>query len=157
MTLTLLCAGCSSGEREQAEADVRAAMAHRPAAEAWTVSLVKIGGRWSVTLDGPGYRAVSLVAEAGRLRKSLSEVLGESPQPSAPAASSTGTSATFLARDRHRCGSCGRPFEVLYETAPDEAQEMAAVACPHCWAKTTVLVGESAAYTRAFRAEKIEP
>lgn len=184
MALTVLCAGCSSGEREQAEAETRATLGPRVDEGAWRVSLVKLGGRWSVTLDGPGYRALSFVTVAGALRRSLSEALGErppepgpeavpkapavpirdgeslpdalgppGPSPTAPAAREA---ATVLARDPHLCGACGGPFEVLYETLPDEPQEMAMVACPHCWATSTVLVGEAAAYTQGFRAEKIE-
>ena len=53
MSLKILCAGGSKEEKEAVETAVRAGIGARPAAETWTVSLVKVGRQWSVTLDGP--------------------------------------------------------------------------------------------------------
>jgi hypothetical protein len=53
--------------------------------------------------------------------------------------------------------SCKKPFEIRYETVPNEPQEIVAIACPYCWTSNPVLVGEAAAYTQAFLAEKLEP
>lgn len=156
MALTVLCAGCSSAERERAEAEVRAALGRRAVDEAWRVSLVKIGERWSVTLDGPGHSARSFVAEAVGLGASLSEALGGRARGSAPARGPAAEAASVV-RDRHHCVACKRPFEIRYETVPDEPQEIVAIACPYCWASNPVLVGEAAAYTQAFLAEKLEP
>jgi len=43
---------------------------------------------------------------------------------------------------------------VIYETVRDEGEASAPVACPHCWHVNRVLVGESAAESRDYRAEK---
>ena len=53
MSLKILCAGCSKEERLAVEAEVAAALGPRARTDPWTVSLVKIGDRWSVTLEGP--------------------------------------------------------------------------------------------------------
>ena len=53
MSLKILCAGCSSEERALVEAGVRAGLVEQARRDPWTVSLVKFGTGWSVTLDGP--------------------------------------------------------------------------------------------------------
>jgi hypothetical protein len=162
VALTVLCAGCSAPEREQVEAEVRGIIGSRAADGAWRVSLVKMGGRWSVTLDGPGHSTLSFVAESGSLRDSFAGALGggSAAHGSAAHGPTQGARAEVPAsvtRDRHRCASCARSFDVIYETVPDEAQEIVSVACPYCWTTSAVLVGESAAFTQAFLAEKTEP
>jgi hypothetical protein len=87
MTLKILCAGCSKDEREQAEAEVTRALAERSAGDAWTVSLVKLQGRWSVTLDAPAakVRALTVAAPEGRLGDSIRQALrAVTPAPGAP-------------------------------------------------------------------------
>jgi DNA-directed RNA polymerase subunit RPC12/RpoP len=155
VALTVLSAGCSAPEREQVEGEVRAIIGARAAEGTWRVSLVKMGSRWSVTLDGPSQSALSFVAEAGRLREAFATALGGGAAVAVSGA--RGEVPARVSRDRHRCVSCGRSFDLIYETVPDEPQEIVSVACPHCWAKSAVLVGESAAYTQAFLAEKVEP
>jgi hypothetical protein len=160
MALTLLCAGCSQAERDEAEATVRAALGERSRHQPWVVSLVKVGGSWSITLDGPDLHALSFMAPGPRLGESIQERLrpkapaaagAPAPPPAAPAqASSKGM------RDRHECRSCRRPFVVVYEQEAEEAQELASIACPHCWQNNQVMVAEAAAYTEAYRAEKLE-
>src|SRR5205814_5485951 len=64
MSLKILCAGCSSEERSAVEAGVRAGLGDRTRRDPWTVSLVKFGTGWSVTVDGPtvhGRRASFMV------------------------------------------------------------------------------------------------
>ena len=156
MALTILCAGCSASEREQVEGEVRAIIGPRAADGAWRVSLVKMGSRWSVTLDGPSRSAQSFVAESGRLRDSFAEALGDGSRAPSPAPAARADVPARVTRDRHRCASCGRSFDLIYETVPDEAQEIVSVACPYCWATSAVLVGEAAAFTQAFIAEKVE-
>ena len=56
MSLKILCAGCSPEERNAVEAGVRDGLGDRPRRDPWTVSLVKFGSGWSVTLDGPTVR-----------------------------------------------------------------------------------------------------
>lgn len=157
MALTLLCAGCSQAERDEAEATVRAALGERTRHQPWLVSLVKVGASWSITLDGPDLHSLSFVAPAPRLGESIVERV----QPGAPGAAAPMASAPAEdrpsptpMRDRHECRSCHRPFVVIYELEGGEAQELASIACPHCWQSNQVLVAEAAAYTEAFRAEK---
>lgn len=159
MALTFLCAGCSQGERDEAEATVKAALGERFRHESWAVSLVRVGGTWSVTIDGPGFRALSFVSPIPRLAESILEHLA----PTAPSATST-TSAPApqakpsagIVRDRQECHKCHRAFMVVYELEADEAQDTVSVACPYCWQMNQVLVGESAAYTEAFKAERLQ-
>ena len=57
-------------------------------------------------------------------------------------------------RDRHECAACGKPFLVCYEAQANEGQETVSVACPHCWERNVVMVGQWAASGRDYRAEK---
>jgi|SRR5687767_2995706 hypothetical protein len=172
MVLKVMVAGCPAEEKERAESDVRRALGPRIQSEAWMVSLVKLQGRWSITLDGPGARARTCVASEGKVSESIREALqglpggppGAAATPTAaPAAAATGKpgaapvkagSAAGPQRDRHTCGKCNKAFTVSYESQPDEPQERAAVACPHCWAMNHVLISESAAENHDYRAEK---
>lgn len=81
MALKILCAGCPPEEKERAESDVRRALGRRAEGEAWMVSLVKMQGRWSVTLDGPATRGLTCVAADGRITESIVEALGPAPAP----------------------------------------------------------------------------
>ena len=175
MGLRIMCAGCSKEERDQAELEVKRALRHVPAAEAWTVSLVKMRAQWSVTLDAPAadVRALTVLAPESRLGESIEEALrktqgSRSPAPptfrptapptsrppatpaSRPPASSAGTA------ERLQCEKCGRPFKVVYESHPGEMPEEAPVACPHCWHVNRVRVGAEAAESRDYRAEKLD-
>jgi len=64
------------------------------------------------------------------------------------------SAAAGARHDRHECASCRGAFVVSYDGQGDEGEETVAVACPHCWHRNYVLVGESAAETREFTAEK---
>jgi hypothetical protein len=159
MPLKIMCAGCSKDEREQAEALVRRALGARAQENSWTVSLVRVAGQWSVTLDAPaqGVRARNFMAADGRLGESILQALdGPSAAPSAAAAGirPAAPSAKGSRSGNCRCGRCGKPYLVVYEAAPDEPEETVPVACPHCWQVNQVLVSESAAETRDYRAEK---
>jgi hypothetical protein len=164
MPLKVLAAGCSQEEKERAESDVRRALGPRIQSEAWMVSLVKMQGRWSITLDGPGTRARTCVASEGKVSESIREALGApgAAPAAAAAASATGRPAAAPGPagaagprgDRHTCGKCNKAFTVSYESQADEPQERAAVACPHCWALNHVLISESAAENHDYRAEK---
>jgi len=151
MALTFLCAGCSQAERDEAEATVKAALGERFRVAPWVVSVVRVGEQWSVTMSGPGLRALSFVAPPSGLGESIRERLAHDP----PAAAPHEEPRRDIARDRHECHSCQRPFVVAYEVQVDEAQETVPIACPHCWQMNQVLVAEAAAYTQEFRAEKL--
>lgn len=62
---------------------------------------------------------------------------------------------TGVRQDRYDCQHCGGAFVVIYESAPDDSQETVAVACPHCWKNSHVMISEEAALTRDYRAEKV--
>ena len=184
MSVKVLCAGCSKEEREQAEADVRKALADRAASDEWMVSLVKLADRWSVTLDAPAarLRGVTVVAPQGRLADSIREALRNAPPrgaaaagasaaaapsagaaaqapawpaPSAPAASRPPASPVAApSGGRLPCEKCGGGFVVVYDSRPGGSLETAPVACPHCWHVNRVLIDAEAAFNRDYRAEK---
>jgi hypothetical protein len=163
MPLKILIAGCAKEEREQTEALVRAVIGRRAAAESWMVSLVKVGGRWSATLDGPDQRlkAVTFAVPAAGLRDAILDALrnagflGPAPGPGAtPGAAGPPRGPSRERRDRYACGVCRQVFQVTYEMQDGEPQEMVPIACPHCWQLNRVGVGKDAAEARVYRAEK---
>jgi hypothetical protein len=163
MSLKILCAGCSPEEKEQAESDVRRALGPRAEGAAWTVSLVKVAGRWSVTLAHPPAATITCVAPEGRLADAIGEALGGSALPAAATAAARSPTAPTRGggpgrrgarATHHECESCRAAFVVRYEAAADESEETVPVACPHCWHRNFVLVAESAAETRDYTAEK---
>ena len=217
MSLKVMCAGCSAEERERAESDVRRALGARAAgSETWIVSVINLQSRWSVTLDGPGIRALNCTAPPGRLVEAIQEALqprtGAPPPAASPSASpglpvagrepdvrpagraapaaapaaatapsraapaapprsaplptpadndnapagarSAISPATGPRRDRHECAQCHQRFGVTFDAIAGEPEHMSPVACPHCWHMNHVLVGETAADTSDYRAEK---
>ncbi len=206
-----MCAGCAKDEREPAESAVKAALGQ--AAGSWTVSLVKIGRQWSVTVDGPEIKHKTMMVPDGGIRQAIQEMVPPAAPPPAPVAAAAapmpraplpptrttpapvprGTPAATPAptpartlspravartpsppprspvaparapsrptkagehQDRYDCQYCGGAFVVTYEAAADSAQETVAVACPHCWKNSHVMVAEEAALSRDYRAEK---
>jgi hypothetical protein len=89
MPLKIMCAGCSKDERDSAEAAVKAALGTAPGS--WMVSLVKIGRRWSVTVDGPEVKHKTVVVPDGAIPQALRDLVppptapGPAPWPAAPA------------------------------------------------------------------------
>jgi hypothetical protein len=151
--------------RGSVETIVRQAFTVRDPAETWSVSLVRMGGVWSVNLSGPGemFKNVSFSVEQHRLGDSLREALSKdrqaAPAPGAPASAPppasgglarTASPLASLAApgrivDRHVCSKCQQDVVVSYEGAPDEPKQRAPVACPHCWTVNHVDVGAWAA------------
>ena len=169
MSVKVLCAGCSPQEREAVEAAVAAGIGERGRQEPWTVSLVKLGNRWSVTLEGPERtaRGVTFMAPDGRIRESIAEALRKGPTAPAPSATPgnvrsarvpgpTGALAAGEKRDRHDCSKCGKPYAIVYEAEAGEPTDDVPVACPRCWQIDHVPVAESAALSRDYRVEKID-
>ncbi len=221
MSLKVMCAGCSAEERERAESDVRRALGARATgSETWIVSVINLQSRWSVTLDGPGIRALNCAATPGRLAEAIQEALqsrapaGAGPvaapappaatapaakPPAAPAAKPTAAPAAkptaapapkpsiapaarpsptpapkppaaapvkpAAAPSRpappaaggggtHECAQCHQRFRVTFDAIAGEPEHMTPVACPHCWHTNHVMVGETAADTNDYRAEK---
>jgi hypothetical protein len=158
MALKVLVAGSDKDARARVEGAVKRALGARSTSEDWTVSLVKIAGQWSVTLNGPGerFRNLSFPTDEGRLSEAISEVVeggGLAPRG--------GEASSFAPRprrsesgDRHVCADCQQAFIVVYDSQPNEAKVLASVACPHCWKISHVEVGAWAAAGRDYRAEK---
>jgi len=97
VALKLLLAGCNKADRERLEPMIEGLFSRRPAAESWMVSLVRIGERWSVSLDGPDarLRGVTFMSDDEGLRDRLQDTLRRGgfaseaappPSPPAPAA-----------------------------------------------------------------------
>jgi hypothetical protein len=161
MSLKVLCAGCSKEERDWAEAAVREAVGRRAQQGAWRVSLVRMADKWSVTLDASsqGLRPLTLVAAGARLRESIVEALPATPDtpgppPLAPPPAPPAQARAAEPPPSHLCDTCHKRFVVIYEAAPGEGEEAVAVACPHCWKVSRVMIGERAAGDRDYRAEK---
>ncbi|MGH7535847.1 MAG: hypothetical protein ACREMG_09690 [Gemmatimonadales bacterium] len=161
MGVKIMCAGCSADEREAAETAVRRAVASLPGS--WTISLVKVSRQWSVTIDGPGAKGLTLVAPEGRIPETIRTALGKPGGASGPAPTARAGRAPAGAadgglerRDRHPCQKCGQEFAVVYASAPGEGTRTVAVACPHCWEIGHFPVSEEAALNRDYRAEKVD-
>jgi len=152
----VLVAGVSRDERGSIETLVRRAFAGRDPAEPWSVSLVRMGGKWSVGLNGPTeqFRTVSFTAEEHR----LGEAIGEAIRGGGPTTSAAAPVEPAVARgtveERHVCRHCQRIILVSYEGEADEPKEVAPLACPHCWVVGPVRIGAWAAAGGDYRAEK---
>ena len=166
MSLKILCAGCSKQEREAVEAEVAAALGSRARNEPWTVSLVKLGDRWSVTLEGPdrAMRGTAFMAQESRLRESISEALSKgAPAPAAPATArlpripdAAGGGSRGERRDRHDCSKCRRSYVIVYEAETGEPADTVPVACPRCWQIDHVAVAQSAGLSSDYRVEMVD-
>lgn len=200
MPLKILCAGYGKDEKSDLEKQVQTILG-RALGTGWTISLVKLGGQVSVSIDGPDERlkGKSFVVPPQRVRDSLRDMLTahgfdtSEPAPvpaptkgspsraasgrfsahatraavSTPTASRTssshvpaaparprGSASGRHARDEHACPNCSGRFVVSYELEPNDGRQLVAVACPHCWKVDRVEVAESAAISRAYRADK---
>jgi hypothetical protein len=175
MSLKILCAGCSKQEREAVEVEVAAGLGARARDDPWTVSLVKIGDRWSVTLEGPdrATRGAAFMAPEGRLRQAIAEAVNQGA-PAAPAAAAPAAPAPSAARrpvrtpgaapvgpggqrrDRHNCSKCSKPYVISYDAEAGEPTETVPVACPRCWQIDHVPVAQSAGLTADYKVEMID-
>jgi len=156
--LKIMVAGVDKDARGAIEATVLQALGPRAASGPWSISVVSLAGKWSVTLDGPDdrLRGVSFMADSSRLGEAIREAI-QVEQAGTTRASSTSdlwARAPTEARDRHVCEHCGKDVLVVYELRPDEKKELAPLACPHCWKIWHVEVGVWAAAGREYRAEK---
>lgn len=168
MSLKILCAGCSLEERQAVEAEVAAVLGARAQSGPWTVSLVKIGDRWSVTLEGPDRsKGATFMAAGGRIRQSITEALERgAPPPDAPASQRRPGPSRSAApsaggprgerRDRHECSKCRKPYVIVYETEANEPTETVPVACPGCWQIDHVAVAQSAGINSDYRVETVD-
>jgi hypothetical protein len=156
-----LVAGVDKDARGSVEATARQAFAGRDPSESWSVSLVRLGSSWSVTLSGPGerFKHVSFSAEQHRLAEAIREAISREQQAPAPAsgpvaAAPLPTSGRGRIQDRHVCEKCRQALVVSYEGEPDEPKRSSPVACPHCWAVNHVEIGVWAAAGGDYSAAK---
>jgi hypothetical protein len=149
-------AGVDKDTRGAVEASVREALEPRAGSGPWSVSVVSLAGKWSVTLDGDRLRGASFVVDQGRLVDAIREAVDSGCQTTAhvPTAPDAAVLSPTEARDQHLCEHCGRAVLVVYEQQPGEPKELAPLACPHCWRIGHVPVGVWAAAGRDYRAEK---
>jgi len=155
----VLVAGVDKDARGSVEASVLQAFAGRDSPEPWTVSLVRVGALWSVTLSGPGerFRNVSFSAQPHRLSEAIREAISRdetAPGPAPRVGTHASQPARSRIRDRHVCGSCQQALIVSYEGEPGEPKQPAPVACPHCWSVSRVEIGTWAADGREYVAER---
>lgn len=151
----IMIAGCPPKERAHIEATVRSALGARAASGPWSLSLVKVGSQWSVSLDGPEPRlkGLSVVAPDNRLKQAIAEALDGAPREPSPGHVAPPAPAPGEKRDRYECPACGRGFAVVYRAQPGDSATQAPVACPHCWQVTNVAIPEGVAFTQEYRAE----
>jgi hypothetical protein len=170
MSLKILCAGCSKEERQAVEAEVAAALGPRARTDPWTVSLVKIGGRWSVTLEGPdrATRGTHFMTGENDLRQSIAAALTKGatapapgPAPAAPGrpahpAGPAVTGGSGPRRDRHSCSKCRKWYVIVYDAEAGEPTETVPVACPRCWQIDHVAVAQSAGINSDYKVEPVD-
>ncbi len=156
MSLKIMIAGCAKEQKDEVASSVKRAFADRPADEPWSVSVVKIANQWSVEINGPEarYKGLSLVAPLGDLTGSLRKAItGAGHHVAAPAAAPNGGRREGEKKERYNCEGCSAAFEVIYNTAPGERQELCPVACPQCWHVNHVPIAEGAGATGDYRAQ----
>lgn len=153
----ILVAGVDKDAKAAVEAAVRQGLGPRAGSGPWSVSVVSLAGKWSVTLDGPGerLRGVSFVADQSRLAEAIREIAdGPEAGKAGPAAPEAAVTPPTELRERHLCEACGQAWLVAYESRPDEPRKLAPVACPHCWQVGHVEIGAWAAAGGDYRAER---
>ena len=159
MGLQILIAGCPAEERPRVENTVRKAIGERSESGPWSVSLVKLGVEWSVTIDGPEpqFKGLMLTTPEIRLQNAIVEALTKPREkrraPSLPAVPET--PGLPENRDRHECPKCGQSFVVIYGSQPGERATDTPVACPRCWQITHVPIAWTAAQHEDYRAEAV--
>lgn len=153
----VLVAGVDKDTRAFLERSVREAVGRDAARGPCTVSLVKLGEAWSVTIDGPGELRHNLTLHddsllAVAVRDAI--VRPAVPPPPAPVAAKPEDAPAFEARDSHLCPHCRNTLVVVYQTQADEPKEPVPIACPHCWKLGHVEVGAWAAAGHDYRCDK---
>jgi hypothetical protein len=156
LPLDIRFAGCTKAEREHVEVLIRTLLEREADAEPWSASFVKIGSDWSVTLEASRRRRAVFKAPNGQLEQCLREQCEKAGlvPPLVQHAAAPPISAT-LRRERQTCGRCVKAYLLVYE-APDEALELASVACPYCWYLNSVRIAGSVVADESFRAERLE-
>jgi hypothetical protein len=55
-----------------------------------------------------------------------------------------------------QCSRCQGRYAVVYESVPNEPMRAVSVACPHCWERDQVEIGENASFAKTYRADKLK-
>jgi len=152
--LRILVAGVDKDDRAAVEAAVRQGLGPRADSGAWSVSVVQLAGKWSVTVDGGGRQSADVVAERALLADAVRSLADRDRDAAAVAPAAAQSGPPVEVRDRHVCERCGLGLLVVYEARPGEPKEVAPVACPHCWGIGHIEVGAWAAAGRDYRAER---
>jgi phage FluMu protein Com len=163
MPLKVMLAGCSDEDKERLESLVRSVIGTRAHQGEWSVSLVRIGDKWSLHLDGPdeSLRGISFIADEAGIRDGLLAPLRQAGMANKAEPGEAGAESeepvvgpTDQQRDRYTCATCRKLFAVVFPAYPNESRTHVPVACPHCWQLNQVPVGEWAAAGEEYRAEK---
>ena len=161
MGVQVLIAGCTADEKSRVDSTVRRAIGNRAGDGPWSVSLVKLGTQWSVTIDGPEpkFKGLTLMAPDMSLQNALVEALTK-PRDDTDAEAHSSSQARAASpssgtRDQHQCPKCGKNFVVVYAAQPGERTTDAPVACSHCWQVTKVPVAASATEHEDYKAEAL--
>jgi len=154
--LRILLAGVDKDDRGAVEAAVRQGLGPRAATEPWSVSVVHMAGKLSVTVDGGGLRSASVMADRASLADAVRSLVDRGGGAATLSSAAAESVPSAEVRNRHVCKRCGQGVVVVYEGRADEPKELAPVACPHCWTIGHVEVGAWAAAGRDYRAERAE-
>ena len=172
MSLQILVAGVDKDGKSRVEAAIRDAFGLRGEYENWTISLVRMGRQWSVTVSGADerFKNISFVTDEASIGERITQALeehgaGEAKAPAPVLMPSLGDlppselpPSDLSRRDsqnRYACVACQQQFTVTYDKQPDEPLVIAAVACPHCWHINHIEMGAWAAEGNDYRAEKV--
>lgn len=55
-----------------------------------------------------------------------------------------------------QCSRCQGRYAVVYDAVPNEPSRAVSVACPHCWERDQIEIGENAALAKTYRADKLK-
>ncbi len=105
MSLNILIAGCLPKDRRQIEGVVKKAFGNIPESDPWSVSLVKMGSSWSISMEREN-QVLSLTAPEDRLRETIAQALGANGTANPPSPLPNVTPA----HSRHRVA---RPVPVM--------------------------------------------
>jgi hypothetical protein len=154
--LRLLVAGVDKDERASLESRVKQALGSRASEGPWTVSLVKLGGKWSVTLNGPGerFRSLSFATDDARLHDAIHDAVGSDRTPEA--STKAGAAGAASSPSSARAGAAPSPSTTRTGPAAPVPTPSTAKAgevrdshvCPQCKRAVTVVYEAQAGEAR---------
>lgn len=134
------------------ESRVKQALGSHAAEGPWSISLVKLGAKWSVTLNGPGerFKSLSFTSDDARLQDAIRDAVGGGRTAEAsPGTGGAGTAPGPLSRRSGTAGAVPTPSTVrtAAATTPSAARSGEAReshVCPQC-RKPVIVVYETQA------------